>query len=172
MKPVFDFCPKCKSDKISSSDSRLYTCPDCDFSYFHNITVAVGCILRSEDKIVLVRRAKDPKKGMLHVAGGFVDFEESAENALAREVKEELGVEISNAKYLASFPNNYEYKNIQYRVCDFFFTADALSSNFIKQDSEIVEVLSVNPKDINLDDFAFESVKNAIKLYLDSLDNV
>ena len=55
---------------------------------------------------------------MLDLPGGFVDENERLEEALQREVKEELGISIDNWKYLTSQANRYLYKGIAYPTCD------------------------------------------------------
>ncbi|MHA2502754.1 MAG: NUDIX domain-containing protein [Candidatus Kariarchaeaceae archaeon] len=53
----------------------------------------VDAILEQDGKIAMIRRKKDPFRGQLALPGGFVDYGERVEEALVREVKEELGVE-------------------------------------------------------------------------------
>jgi ADP-ribose pyrophosphatase YjhB (NUDIX family) len=86
----------------------------------------VGVIIAdSAGRILLIKRAHEPRKGFLALPGGFVDAGESAEEAAARECKEETGVTACGIAYLASFPNIYVYKTVRYTTCDIFFTARA-----------------------------------------------
>ncbi|OGL30928.1 hypothetical protein A3F37_00610 [Candidatus Saccharibacteria bacterium RIFCSPHIGHO2_12_FULL_41_12] len=64
-------------------------------------------------KYLFLRRNYEPKFGSWNVPGGFVEYGESAEQALAREVKEEtqLTIDISKLKYLGSFYQEYGDKN-------------------------------------------------------------
>ena len=57
------------------------------------------------------------------MAGGFTDPKESAEETCARELKEELGIEIdlNKWKFLGSLPNVYHYKEVDYNTLDLFF---------------------------------------------------
>jgi len=121
----FKMCPMCGSSKIENHGNRKWLCPDCGFDLYNNVATAVGIIIQDKYSNILFEiRAKEPRKGFAALPGGFVDFEESAEEAAVRECREEIGVEINinDIQFLCSFPNTYVYKNIEYKTCDLFFT--------------------------------------------------
>jgi len=165
MRKDFSNCPFCASEQISFEIGKRYFCNSCGREYFHNTAAAVGGILEFNGKILTVVRNNDPKKGLLDLPGGFVDPHENAENALIREVKEELNVEISNIKYFCSAPNIYHYRDVEYSTCDIFFTATLQSDRFDILCSEINEVIWFDPKNLNGQDFAFDSIKTTIKFF-------
>lgn len=124
MSNEFKICPKCESRNIQYKNNRKWFCPDCGFDLYNNIAAAVGVIIQDRDgSVIFERRAKEPRKGFLALPGGFVDQDESAENAAVRECLEETGITPDRITYIASFPNTYEYKNITYKTCDMFFAA-------------------------------------------------
>lgn len=126
----FNLCPKCGSKNIVNHGNRKWVCKDCGFDLYNNVAAAVGIIIKDKYNNVLFEvRAKEPRKGFLALPGGFVDFDERAEEAIVRECREEIGVEVQNAKFLCTFPNTYVYKNIEYKTCDMFFTVE-LSKDF------------------------------------------
>ncbi|MCX6309703.1 MAG: NUDIX domain-containing protein, partial [Bacteroidia bacterium] len=57
--------------------------------------------------------------------GGFVDLDESAEEALVREIKEELNLELTDIRFFQSIPNLYEYSGMVIHTLDLLFTAQA-----------------------------------------------
>jgi len=175
MKNDFNFCPECGSKNIQNLNNKKWRCPDCDFTLYPNVAAAVGVFIYDDDKnFIFEVRAKNPQKGMLSQPGGFVDSDEAAEDAVRRECMEELGVEVTDIKYLCTCPNDYEYKEIAYKTCDMFFTAKLSGSKkieeFIKeihaQESEVqnIQVCKIQKSDdIEKYPFAFKSTKNALK---------
>ena len=130
MKNDFNMCPMCGSKKIINHNNRKWVCEDCGFDLYCNVAAAVGLIIHDKYNNVLFEvRAKEPRKGFVALPGGFVDFDESAEEAVSRECREEIGAEVSDFDFLCTAPNTYVYKNIEYKTCDMFFTAE-LPSDF------------------------------------------
>jgi len=160
----FKYCPACGSGNISFDNVKKFSCKDCSFTYFHNVAAAVAAILQYDQKVVLIRRAKEPGKGKLDLPGGFADPDESAENALRRELNEELGIDAGTLKYIGSYPNRYKYKGVFYRTCDLFFYCkiDVLPTDF--DGTEIEELILINPLDVPADEIAFESTKVGLGL--------
>lgn len=56
--------------------------------------ITVDCIVFSENKVLLIRRGRDPFKGAYALPGGFLDIGETLEQACIREMKEETGLDI------------------------------------------------------------------------------
>jgi len=161
----FNYCPACRSSDISFGDMKKVSCRDCSFTYYHNVAAAVAVILEYDNKIVLIKRAKEPGKGKLDLPGGFVDPKESAEEAVIREIKEELRIVLKEPRYLGSYPNIYKYQDVFYNTCDLFFYSkiDAPPADFDK--TEIAELVLINPLEIPDDKIAFESVKMGLNKF-------
>jgi NADH pyrophosphatase NudC (nudix superfamily) len=99
-----------------------------------------------------------------------VDPKESLEEALRREIKEELRIAVGKFKYLGSCPNVYEYEGVLYNTCDIFFYSkiNTLPTDFDR--TEIEELILINPLEVPNDKIAFESVKIGLGL-LNSLES-
>jgi NAD+ diphosphatase len=164
----FNYCPACGSSEISFSDMKKLVCRDCSLTYYQNVAAAAGGILEYNNKIVLIKRVREPGKGRLDLPGGFVNPNESAEEALRREVKEELKIEVGELKYLGSYPNIYQYKGVVYHTCDLFFYSkiDALGPEFDR--TEIEELILIDPLEIPEDRIAFESVIMGLRIFKSS----
>lgn len=175
----FNFCPECGGKNITYLENKKWFCADCGFDLYNNVAAAVGAIISdAENNVLFEIRAKEPRKGFLALPGGFVDRDETAEQAVVRECLEEIGVQPEKVKYLCSFPNDYLYKNIAYKTCDLFFDASipAVEGNvheLIKrlhgQDSEVsgFAVKKIDSKDaIEKVPLAFESAKKALSYWL------
>jgi NADH pyrophosphatase NudC (nudix superfamily) len=99
LKNDFKLCPMCGSKNIENHGNRKWVCPDCAFDLYNNVASAVGVVIRDRYNNVLFEiRAKQPRKGYLALPGGFVDFEESAEEAVVRECREEIGVAVEGVE--------------------------------------------------------------------------
>lgn len=102
----FQYCPICGSPHFEINNIKSKKCKDCGFSYYLNASSAtVALIVNEKDELLVVRRKNDPGKDMLDMPGGFVDMDETGEEAMAREVKEETGLEATEVSYQFSYPN-------------------------------------------------------------------
>ncbi|MET0051666.1 MAG: NUDIX domain-containing protein [Candidatus Thiodiazotropha sp.] len=147
------------------SEAKRWECGHCGFVYYHNMAAAVAAVLMCGHEILLSVRKHNPAQGMLDLPGGFVDYHESLEQALSREVEEELGLvlECSEWRYLFSFPNRYEFAGITYLTADAFFLAELETKPRITADDDVagevwIELDQVDPERIGL-----ESIRNAIR---------
>ena len=163
------FCPKCSKPSFKPFKGNELRCQHCQFTYFHNVAAAVALIIRFENKILLTRRAVEPAQGLLDLPGGFVDPSESLEQALNRELREELSINIDKPSYLFSFPNQYLYKDINYDTCDTFFEIklDQLPK-LHKEHSEISQICWIEIDELDMQKMAFDSARQALRRYIDS----
>lgn len=171
MQNDFNFCPNCGGKNIQNVNMRKWKCDDCGFTLYNNVAAAVGLVIQNKNgKVLFEKRAKEPRKGFLALPGGFVDPNETAEEACFRECKEEIGVEPLSVNYIATFPNTYEYKNVLYKTCDIFFEA-VLPENaeLHAQEGEVLgfeEVSIKNEEDLKDVPLAFESARKTLTLWL------
>ena len=166
----FNFCPHCGSSDWNDFDPKAGRCGACGFIYFHNTAAAAAVMIQSDAGIIFVRRSNPPKKGLLDLPGGFVDYAETAEAAVRREVWEELALHIGSLSYLGSFTNTYVYRKVTYYTSDIVFTTEleeALSVHSMRFDpGEVSEVVVARPADLDLDQVAFPSMRAALEAYL------
>ncbi len=89
-------------------------CPHCDFVLFRNPVPGVAIIVEMEDGVVLVRRKYEPLAGQWCLPGGFIELEESVEEAAVRECKEEtnLDVELIDLFGVYSFPDGPRHSGL------------------------------------------------------------
>ncbi len=162
---VFNYCPRCKSSDIFFDGVKKSSCKACSFTYYHNAAAAAAAILEYDGKIILIKRNNEPCKGKLDLPGGFVDPKETAEEAIRREIKEELKINIGTLKYIGSYPNIYEYKGVRYHTCDLFFYSkiDMLPADYDK--TEIAELLLIDPLKVSFNEVAFKSTRACLELF-------
>lgn len=97
------FCGKCGSRTQQKPNERAIICPDCKTVVFPKISPAIIVAITCNNKILLARNLNFPGNWYSLIAG-YVDIGESFEEALIREVKEEVGVDIKNIHYYKSQP--------------------------------------------------------------------
>lgn len=165
----FKFCPNCGSEHFEFENLRRFECFDCGMVYFHNVAAAVAVIIEKDGKILFTVRNRAPKKGMLDLPGGFVDPNESAEQCCARELKEELNLNLNpeEFRYFLSLPNDYLYRAIPYKTADLVFVAQLPDEvEFELEESEIQAIKWIDKQSINLDEIGFDSLRKAVETYL------
>ena len=102
----FTFCPHCGTGLEQTEVFNLVrpVCPQCDFVQFRDPKVAVIAFVTHRDKVLLIRRAVDPAKGKWALPGGYMDAGEMPEEALHRELDEEVGLDVTITRLLEIFP--------------------------------------------------------------------
>jgi NADH pyrophosphatase NudC (nudix superfamily) len=160
------YCPACASEQIEAPSENSMLCKQCGYVLFHNTAAATAILLRYKNKLVFVKRGHEPGKGMLDLPGGFVDYNESAEEGVLREISEETGFKVENMKYVGSIPNTYKYKNVLYHTCDICYTGDLESIDSFRPSDEIPELVLLEPNEVDLDKIAFDSLRKMVKRYL------
>lgn len=159
------YCGRCgaRSGEQTGTRGGPFRCAACGFTLFFNAAGAVAAIIRRADGLALfVRRAKDPAKGKLGLPGGFIDPGENAEEALAREVREEVGLEIHDPHYLSSHANEYDYAGVRYHTVDLFFVATVDDPDTAKALDAVEALVWMDPLTMPLGEIAFESMRAAI----------
>lgn len=103
---------------------------------------------------------------MLDLPGGFVEPMESAEAAVVREIKEELGILVTNAAYLGSFPNEYIYSGFSVFTVDLAFICKVDDITAIVPADDVSEVEFMFPKDVKQEELCSKSMADIISLYI------
>jgi ADP-ribose pyrophosphatase YjhB (NUDIX family) len=161
---AFRFCPACAAPRATRSGASPLVCEACGFTYYFSAAIATAVFVRRPDGCMLfVRRARDPGKGLLAPPGGFIDVGERAEDALRREIREEVGLEIGPPEFLASFPNTYPYRGLVYPVLDLFFVAEAIDPEQARALDDVDALCWRDPRTgLNPEELAFPSMRSAL----------
>ncbi len=161
---VFRYCPRCGA--AADHAGNPFRCAACGLSYYFNAAAAVAALIAREDgRVLFIRRANDPARGRLALPGGFVDIGEPVERALRREVREEVNLELGALQFLVSHPNSYEYAGVTYATVDLFFVTRALDATVVRALDAVAEVGWHDAARMDLDDLAFESMREAMRCF-------
>jgi ADP-ribose pyrophosphatase len=165
----FIYCPRCGVKHFNATNEKAKKCTSCEFTYYFNPSAAVACFLMDSDgRLLLVRRAKEPAKGTLDLPGGFADMNETAEEVVCREVKEETGLDITSCRYLFSIPNIYPYSGFEVHTLDLFFICEVQSFEDAKASDDAAEILILSPSELDTSDFGLLSIKKAVEMFKQS----
>jgi mutator protein MutT len=159
------FCPRCGAARSSDDRDEIpLRCAACGLVFFFNPTVAAAAFIAdSQGRVLFVRRAKEPNAGKLGVPGGFIDFGESAEEGLHREVREEVGIAIERLAFLASYPNEYHYREVTYPVVDLYFMATAVNPEAARPLDGVAGIEWHHPSAMSDAEIAFSSLRRAMQ---------
>ncbi|MGF1453646.1 MAG: NUDIX domain-containing protein [Opitutales bacterium] len=161
---AYTHCPICGSPEYHLQNG-IRRCGACGHTDFNNpISAAAVWIFNEAGELLLIERGHEPGKGMLAPPGGFVDPGESLETTALREIREEVGLELSDLRYLASFPNIYVYKGLGRPVCDIFFTARAKSTRLTLAKGEVDAVQWRKLTEVREAEIAFPSMRKALRV--------
>lgn len=103
----FKFCPRCASPlqpRTHDTGVRLScTHPDCGFVHWDNPLPVVAALVEYQGQFILARNAKWPRR-IFSVISGYLEKNESPEQAVIREVKEELNLEGMVTRFIGHYP--------------------------------------------------------------------
>jgi NAD+ diphosphatase len=166
-RPYLRYCPKCGSGDLVRPIVGKLVCRSCGFElYFNAAASVIAFITDSQGRLLVTRRARDPGKGALGLPGGFIDLDESAEQAVTREVKEETGLHVTAAVYLCSAPNTYPYKGVVYKSLDLAFACKVGAVDVARAADDVAELHWRRPEEIDPAEFAFESMAKSFRAFM------
>lgn len=156
------FCSNCGSPvtlKIPDGDNLpRHVCDACHTIHYQNPRMIVGCIPEWEDRILLCRRAIEPRYGLWTVPAGFMENGETIAGGAARETLEEANarVEVGPLYALYNLPHvNQVYLLFRARLVDLDFHAGA----------ETLETRLLTESEVPWDALAFATVRNTLRHY-------
>ncbi len=157
-----NFCSQCGAPlvhTIPDGDNRhRHCCPACGTIHYENPKIVVGCIPEWEDKVLLCRRAIEPRLGLWTLPAGFMENGESTQQGAVRETLEEANarVDILHLYSLINLPDiSQVYLMFRARLLDLNFSAG----------EESLEVRLFSEAEIPWDKLAFSTIKASLKRY-------
>jgi NAD+ diphosphatase len=165
---LFTHCPACGSTKFVQNNEKSKRCDTCGFVFYMNASAAVAAfIVNEKNELLVCKRAKEPERGTLDLPGGFVDNDESAEQAISREIAEELNATVISSMYLFSLPNQYEYSGFTIPTLDMFYRCQLEDLSNLKPSDDVEDCFFVAFDELKPDLFGLKSIRKAIKMFLE-----
>ena len=169
-----NYCRRCGAE-LTSSAPGVFTCQNGHSSY-PNPAPCVGLFLfDSDDNLLLGVRGVEPQKGTLDAFGGFVDGAESIEEALAREIKEELGLdsnEYTTPIYLTSASSSYDYQGETRTVLSSLFYAYLLPGASPVAKDDVASIHVANMSDVSVDEIGNDDIRKGFVALKQRLDGI
>ena len=157
------YCSRCGADverKVPGDDNReRWVCTRCDTVHYQNPIIVVGCIAEKNGKILLCKRAIEPRHGYWTVPAGFMELGESLAEGAARETLEEALAEIEIGHMFASIDV------VDAGQVHVFFTGTLKGSFGVGEESLDTRLFSED--EIPWDELAFRSGRYALEKYFE-----
>jgi len=157
------FCSECGhrvARKIPEDDTReRYVCGSCGVVHYVNPKIVVGCVPEKDGRILLCKRAIQPRYGYWTVPAGFMELGESTAQGAARETLEEACAEVEIGHLFASVDV------VDAGQVHMFFTARLLGGFAVGEES--LDVAMYDETEIPWDDIAFQSGRFALEKYFE-----
>lgn len=167
---ILKFCPKCGSSQFLPQHDNSLRCEACGFHFYYNAASSVAAIITDEQgRLLLTKRGVEPFKGTLDLPGGFVSEDESSEEAIVREIKEEIGADVLEMRYLKTYPNRYEFSGMTVFTNDACFVCKIASDVPLVANDDVADFVWVNPLSLNLDEIGISSIRNMVADYIASI---
>ncbi|MEJ2611216.1 MAG: NUDIX hydrolase [Candidatus Thiodiazotropha sp.] len=158
-----NFCSQCGSKvafQMPEGDNRpRYICTECRTIHYQNPNIVVGCIPIWEDKILLCRRAIEPRHGFWTLPAGFMENGETTQQGAARETLEEACAQVEVEGLYTLF--NLPHINQVYLL----FRSRLLNLDFAPGD-ESLEVRLFDVHEIPWEKMAFPVIRESLRIYL------
>lgn len=162
--PILKFCSNCAAPlahRQPPGDNKLrYLCDNCGEIHYQNPKVVVGCIPEWEGRILLCRRAIEPRYGYWTLPAGFMENEETTGEGALRETLEEAGahIELGKAFSMLSVPHVNQVH--------VFYRARLVDLNFAPGE-ESLDVALFEEADVPWKDIAFRTVAITLKRWFE-----
>ena len=160
---MIKYCNVCGAQvvhRIPEGDSLVRAvCEACGTIHYQNPKIVVGCVPAYGDRILICKRAIEPRLGLWTLPAGFMENDESASEGAAREALEEANarVEIEDLYTVYSIPHiSQVYMMFRARLLDLDFSPGL----------ESLEVKLVTPGEIPWNELAFAMVRRTLEHYL------
>ncbi len=157
------FCSECGqavATEVPKGDNRERSvCTSCDIVHYVNPKIVVGCVPERDGRILLCKRAIEPRYGYWTVPAGFMELGESTAQGAARETLEEACAEVEIGHLFASVDV------VDAGQVHMFYTAKLLGDFAAGEES--LEVAMYSEAEIPWDDIAFHSGRYALQRYFE-----
>jgi len=131
------YCGRCGSETALSTEERSHRCPHCGLTAFPRLAPAIIVLIERDTsdggREALLARGRQFPLPMYSCLAGFVEPGETLEDAVHREIREEVGIEVDDVRYIASQPWPFPHSLM------LGFTAQWSSGDIVIDETEIAD---------------------------------
>lgn len=138
---------------------------DCELCGFNNPKGSATAIIIRDNKVLMLRRNEEPFRGMWDLPGGYMSGNETPQQSVVREVREELGIEPLDVLRIAELPGKAFWKDKEFPIVSHFFLID-IGDREVKLNGENSEWNWVPIKELDANCVAFDSNCSFVRQYL------
>ena len=162
------FCSHCGNPverRVPAGDNReRFVCAHCEAVHYQNPKIVAGCLAEWNGRILMCRRAIEPRAGLWTLPAGFMENDETTSEAAARETLEEANarVDLTDLYTVFSLPHvNQVYMVFRGRLLDLDF----------RPGEESLEVSLFDETEIPWREIAFETIRHTLRFYFEDRRN-
>jgi ADP-ribose pyrophosphatase YjhB (NUDIX family) len=169
MAPILDpkFCSKCGAPMrrgFPPDDHReRHICTKCHWIHYLDPKVACGTIAELDGRFALIQRNIEPKKGLWSFPCGFMEVDETTEQAATRETREETGLEVALQGHLGTYSYSDSYFGGSVVVVVYHAV---VTGGTLQADSDCSDARLITPAEIPWGELAFLSSHSALRDWL------
>lgn len=154
-----NFCRRCGT-KLKLTEGHVYTCENDHIIFANASPAACLWIVNDSNEVLVAVRSREPGLGSLDTPGGFNDGKETGEDAVVRELKEELGLmpkDYTKPIYLLSALDAYDYKGETIDVLTNTYYARLVGNPIITPQDDVAKAYFTPLDEVDTDKFCFAS---------------
>lgn len=162
--PIYHFCPYCgQAYDLDHQPPYSFYCNHCQKYLYINLNTTASAVVVQDEKLLLVRRAIDPHRGLWDTPGGYCQPDEHPRQTVQREVQEELGVDFNVGELFGIYaPTPYEFAGQTQWNCDLFYLG-TLASNDLHPADDVATYAWCDLRHLPAEEeIAFRSVKQVV----------
>ena len=169
---AYRYCPVCSSELVwRESDGRpRQVCPACGFIHYQNPTPAAACLVERDGRVLMVQRKYPPYVGGWTLPAGYVEWDETPEQAAVRETQEETGLQVVASGLFGVFPWHHEFKDGQSHDNGLLVVYQADVTGGELQAGDDAQAVGWFAADALPERIAFSSHRVALAMWLEGID--
>jgi len=168
--PDYKYCPFCGGELSLREEEKTERkfCPKCKWTYYPTVTQSAGGVAIRNEKVLLVKRNREPYKGTWMYPAGFLQYGEHPDEALVREFKEETGYEVSKFKLTDVLQSEDDYREPGHLTFNYLVEIKGKSKNGDHEENSEMKWFDLN----HLPEIGWKIQKEVLNKIINSWESV